>query len=107
MLLIPFGRRRSSLFVQRGTTFGLEPPFPAGATGTRGDTWDLAALRSFQALGHTCKSHLAIFVLRPPLGGSDHQATWLMDHAHASLNLIALLSARSASNKKLDATIAL
>lgn len=107
LLFIRMNRGRSPQLGQGRATLGQQAALAAGPAWTSGHARNAAALDCLQALCHALKSHLAVRVLRTPLGGRDRNAARTMDQAHARLNLIAMLPAGSAGNKKLSLAIAL
>src|SRR5258707_1736503 len=105
--IVAVGNSCAALLVLGGATFGLQAAFAAPRSGTRRNTWNAAALGREESLGHALKSHLAVRVLRAPLGGRDHDAARPVDQSHAGLHLVAMLPARPAGNKKFNAAITL
>lgn len=53
----------SVLFVERFVTLSYQATFSARGARPRRHAWDLTALGSLEALGHTLKSHFAIRIL--------------------------------------------
>lgn len=107
MLIIGMNRGRSLQFGQGCAALGQQAALAAGSAGTSGHARNAAALDCLQAFCHTFKRHLAVRVLRTPLGGCDRQAARTMDQAHPRLNFIAMLPSGSAGNKKFNLAIAL
>jgi|SRR5579883_372403 len=100
-LFMGLNRGRSPQLGQGRPTLGQQAALAAGPAWTSGHARDAATLDGLQALCHALKSHLAVRMLRTPLGGRDRDAARTMDQAHARLYLVAMLPAGSAGNKKL------
>ena len=97
---------RSQLFDQTCLSLFLQSAFTASCAWPRWNAWGSSALQFLEALCHAPKSHFAVRILRPSLGGRNHNSTRAMDQAHTGLNLVTMLPTRPTGNKEIYFAIA-
>jgi|SRR5581483_7192916 len=100
-------RGRSPQLGEGRAALGQQTAFTAGPAWSGGHARNVATLARPQALSHALKGHLAVRMLRTPLGGRDRETAGTMGQAHARLHFVAMLPSGSAGNKKFDLAIAL
>jgi hypothetical protein len=97
---------RSQLFDQTCMSLCLQSAFTASCARPRLNAWGSSALQFLEALCHALKSHFAVRILRPPLGGRYRNSTRAMNQAHSGLNLVTMLPTRPTGNKEIYFAIA-
>ncbi len=85
--------------------FLLQPAPATRRARTRRFTGNHNFLLLLQPLCHPLESHLAVGVLRPPLGRCHNDSTRAMQQPHPCLDFIAVLTSRSTGDEELHVTV--